>query len=172
MPARPLNPEPRSSRNSTVFGLVVEVMRRHDDFGNKCARMIRQQSVARIAGALLQARPRLFAAPNQRLMRHAQLSTEVGDGSRFVGALRPQAVIDRGSLDLGTAAPPRPARGHHEQGGRIRTAGDRQKQRRRFRDRRQDHVDRFWRQHGRHEARRMGERTLIRRHSPSKTGVF
>ena len=61
-------------------------------------------------------------------------------------------MIDGGGLDLGTAAPPQPARGHHEQGGRIRAAGDGQKQRRRFRERRQDHVDRFWRQRGRHDA--------------------
>ena len=134
------------------FGLVVEVMRGHDDFGADCARMIRQQSVARIASPLLQARLRLFAAPNQRLMRDAQLSAEIGDGPGLLGAFRPQTVIDGGGLDTGTSAPPRPTRGHHQQGGRIRAAGDGQQQRRRFRERRQDHVDRFWRQRGRHGA--------------------
>ena len=57
------------------------------------------------------------------------IRTSLATVSRLRGAFGAKAVVDRRGFQARSAAQPRPMRGHQQQGGRIRAAGNRQQQR-------------------------------------------
>ena len=97
-----------------------------------------EQAVARRARRLLQAGRRLVAAPAQGAMRDAELARQPRHRRRLALGFLAQAVIDVTAISFGLRferlAPAR--RQHHQRGG-IRSAGNREHQRRQIvRDRR------------------------------------
>src|SRR5262249_34862906 len=85
----------------------------------------RQQPVALLARALLQACPRLAAAPAQGAVGDAERARQPPDRARFGGGGRTQAVIDGDGDELRPALQAAaPARRQQQQRGRVGTAGD------------------------------------------------